>query len=155
MRILQQPLQFNLFLEGQELIHRTHLESIAKYKWKSTECCCNIAIFDLIKKCIIDCYCIYHSPVYWKLKKKNWKVNYLWNGVRRKLSLDWDPVKHFTLRSILYYCCLIIQLCLTPCNPMDCSLAGSSVHGILQARVLEWVAISSSREASQLGELPN
>lgn len=64
MRILQQPLQFNLFLEGQELIHRTHLESIAKYKWKSTECCCNIAIFDLIKKCIIDCYCIYHSPVY-------------------------------------------------------------------------------------------
>ena len=35
--------------------------------------------------------------------------------------------------------------CLTLCNPMDCSLPGSSVHGIFQARVLEWVAISFSR----------
>ena len=36
------------------------------------------------------------------------------------------------------------------CNPMDCSLPGSSVHGILQARILEWVAISFSRGSSQL-----
>ena len=35
----------------------------------------------------------------------------------------------------------IAQCCLTLCDPMDCSLPGSSVHGILQARVLEWVAI--------------
>ena len=35
--------------------------------------------------------------------------------------------------------------CLTLCNPMDCSLPGSSVHGILQARILEWVAVSFSR----------
>ena len=34
--------------------------------------------------------------------------------------------------------------CLTLCNPMDCSLPGSSIHGIFQARVLEWVAISFS-----------
>ena len=33
----------------------------------------------------------------------------------------------------------------TLCNPMDCSLPGSSVHGILQARILEWVAMPSSR----------
>ena len=39
--------------------------------------------------------------------------------------------------------CLVAQLCPTLCNPMDCSLPGSSVHGILQARILEWVAISS------------
>ena len=32
------------------------------------------------------------------------------------------------------------QLCLTLCDPMDCSLLGSFVHGILQARILEWVA---------------
>ena len=38
----------------------------------------------------------------------------------------------------------VAQLCLTLCNPMDCSLPGSSLHGILQARVLEWVAISFS-----------
>ena len=35
------------------------------------------------------------------------------------------------------------------CNPMDCSPPGSSVHGILQARILEWVAISFSRRSSQ------
>ena len=36
-----------------------------------------------------------------------------------------------------------------PCNPMDCNLPGSSVNGILQARILEWVAISISRRSSQ------
>ena len=36
------------------------------------------------------------------------------------------------------------QPCLTPSDPMDCSLRGSSVHGIFQARVLEWVAIAFS-----------
>ena len=36
------------------------------------------------------------------------------------------------------------QLCLTLCDPMDCSLPGFSIHGILQARTLEWVAISFS-----------
>ena len=41
------------------------------------------------------------------------------------------------------------QSCLTLCNPMDCSLPGSSLHGILQARVLEWVAISFSRGSSR------
>lgn len=38
-----------------------------------------------------------------------------------------------------------LQLCLTICDPMDCSPPGSSVHGILQARILEWVVISFSR----------
>ena len=41
------------------------------------------------------------------------------------------------------------QSCPTLCNPMDYSLPGSSVHGILQARILEWVAISFSRGSSQ------
>ena len=38
----------------------------------------------------------------------------------------------------------VAQLCLTPSDPMDCSLPGSSVHGIFQARVLEWGAIAFS-----------
>ena len=38
------------------------------------------------------------------------------------------------------------QLCLTLCDPMDYSRPGSSVHGILQARRLEWVVVSFSRE---------
>ena len=44
--------------------------------------------------------------------------------------------------------CLVAQSCLTLCDPRDCSLPGSSVHGILQARILDWVAISSSRGSS-------
>ena len=43
----------------------------------------------------------------------------------------------------------VAQLCLTLCDPMDCSPPGSSVHGILQARILEWVPISSSRGSSR------
>ena len=39
----------------------------------------------------------------------------------------------------------VTQSCLTLCNPMDCSLPGSSAHGIFQSRVLEWVAISFSK----------
>ena len=39
-------------------------------------------------------------------------------------------------------CVLVTQSCLTFCDPMDCSPPGSSVHGILQARILEWAAIS-------------
>ena len=47
----------------------------------------------------------------------------------------------------------VAQLCLTPSDPMDCSLPGSSVHGIRQARVLEWVAIAfSSMPARAPGE---
>ena len=45
--------------------------------------------------------------------------------------------------------CLIAQLCPTLCNPMDCSPPSSSVHGILQERILEWVAMPSSRGSSQ------
>ena len=42
----------------------------------------------------------------------------------------------------------LAQSCPTLCDPMDCSLPGSSIHGIFQARVLEWVAISFSRGSS-------
>ena len=42
----------------------------------------------------------------------------------------------------------VTQLCPTLCNSMDCSLSGSSIHGIFQARVLEWIAISFSRGSS-------
>ena len=41
-----------------------------------------------------------------------------------------------------------LQLCLTLCDPMDCSLPGSSVHGIFQARILEWVAMPFSKGSS-------
>ena len=45
--------------------------------------------------------------------------------------------------------CLAAQSCLSLCDPIDCSLPGSSVHGILQTRILQWVAMPSS------GDLPD
>ena len=46
-------------------------------------------------------------------------------------------------------CCIVAKSCPTLCDPMDCKLPGSSVHGILRARILEWVAIPSP------GDLPH
>ena len=43
---------------------------------------------------------------------------------------------------------LVSESCMTLCDPMNCSLQGSSVHGIFQARILEWVVISFSRGSS-------
>ena len=48
--------------------------------------------------------------------------------------------KHISLKRKLKVS--VTWSCATLCDPMDCSLAGSSAHGILQARILEWVAIS-------------
>ena len=44
---------------------------------------------------------------------------------------------------------LVTQSCLTLCEPMDCSLSSSSVHRILQAKILEWVASAFSRGSSR------
>ena len=52
--------------------------------------------------------------------------------------------------SIRMHAWWVIQSCLTLCDPMDCSLPGSSVHGILQAGILEWVATSFPRGSSRL-----
>ena len=48
---------------------------------------------------------------------------------------------------IFFIVVLVAQLCLTLCDPMDGSPPGSSVHGIFQARILEWVAISFSNNS--------
>ena len=59
------------------------------------------------------------------------------------------PVGSPHLRFSVSVYVLVTQSCPTLCDPMDCSPPGSSVHGILQARILEWVAISSSRGSSR------
>ena len=60
-----------------------------------------------------------------------------------------NAVLYFILfNSIGFCCCLATESCLTLWDPMDCSPPGSSIHGLLQATVLEWVAISSSRGSS-------
>ena len=49
---------------------------------------------------------------------------------------------------------LVAQSCPSPCDPMDCSPSGPSVHGLLQASLLEWVAISFSEDLPNPGIKP-
>ena len=65
------------------------------------------------------------------------------SGKTHRLSHDL-PIK-VNLFDFPKYTCSVAQSCWTLCRPMDCSPTGSSVHGIFQARILEWVAISFSR----------
>ena len=59
---------------------------------------------------------------------------------------------HFS--NVCVHACLGTQSCPTLCDPTDSSPPGSSVHGIFQARILEWVAMPSSRESSDPGIKP-
>ena len=73
------------------------------------------------------------------------------NGSCLPLSSEcWTQCLTLTRRSVNVYVCVCThaQSCLTLCNLMDCSLTGSSVRGISQARILGWVATLSSRGSS-------
>ena len=60
--------------------------------------------------------------------------------------IDMNPP---TAECLQYSCCAHAQSCLTLCDPLDWSPPGSSVHGIFEARILEWASISYSRGSSQ------
>ena len=77
------------------------------------------------------CICPYIFPS-WKEFPKEWRQGITGD---KCLEVKWSE---------------IAQSCPTLCDRMDCSLPGSSVHGIFQARILEWVAISFSRGSSRL-----
>ena len=88
-----------------------------------------------------------------KFISRPWKVEEFWSGRRPPYPI---PARGNVKRcfSVCLYVCmcvcvLVAQLCLTLCDSMDCSSPGSYVHRILQARILEWVAIPFSRAASQ------
>ena len=86
-----------------------------------------------------------------EIKPVNPKGNQPWIFVRRtdveaEAPILWSP----DMRSHAWVCATLLQSCPTLCDPMDYSPPGPSVHGILQARILEWVAIPFSRRSSQL-----
>ena len=72
-------------------------------------------------------------------KKKLTKINTVWITAEKEISRVLEQEKESE----------VAQLCPTLCDPVDCNLPGSSVHGILQAKILEWIAISFSRGSSQ------
>ena len=63
--------------------------------------------------------------------------------------LEWLQNTHAHIHA-----CLVTQSCLTLCDPMDCGLPVSSAHGILQARILEWVIMPSSGNFPDPGNEP-
>ena len=74
---------------------------------------------------------------------------YIW-GIKKRIVLcvaqgHFLPIFFFRACESESVSCLVLS---NSCDPMNYSLPGSSVHGILQARILEWVAISSSRGSS-------
>ena len=69
----------------------------------------------------------------------------------KELTKKWDTtvLRMAYVQNTDYSVSEVTQSCPTLCYPMDCSLPGSSVHGIFQAIVLEWIAISFSRGSFQ------
>ena len=79
----------------------------------------------------------WHAAVHGVTKSQTWLSNWTATGLYIYSPWWW------------WWWCEVTQSCPTLCDPMDCSSPGSSIHGILQARILEWVAISFSRGSSQ------
>ena len=70
-----------------------------------------------------------------------------WFAISFSKAWKWKVKSESEVAQVVYL--KVTQSCPTPSDPMDCSLPGSSIHGIFQARILEWVAISFSRGSSQ------
>ena len=82
----------------------------------------------------------------WRAPVEGHKIIYIKNGI----SDNTMNIFSLALCSVLTVCvCVHTQLYPKLCNPMDCSLLGPSLHRILQAKILEWVAISYTRGSFQ------
>jgi len=81
----------------------------------------------------------WHAAVHGAAKSQTWLSH--WTELTVPQT---NPTKMFPPTASCW-CCLVTKLCPTHCNPMDCSPPSSTVRGISQARMLEWVAISFSR----------
>ena len=100
------------------------------------------------QNCHMDSCCIFRTT--WERKLQHLLITYL--VLNNVPSIVPDTCLIFFFVSPFDCCvhvCSVFQLCLTLCDLMDCGLPCSSVHGILQAKILERVAISSFRGSSQ------
>ena len=105
---------------------------------------------------ILHKHTVTHSPIA-SLTLLSLTSSQVYSRLLNSDALNWLRHIHYflILVSPLFVnliCVLVTQLCLTLWDPMDCSPPGSSVPGILQARILEWVAIPCSRGSSWPGD---
>ena len=80
-----------------------------------------------------------------------------WETEKDQEVIPWSAQKEAEVSPLKLGCavlCLVAQSCTTLCDPLNCSLPGSSVHGILQGSILEWVAMPSSRDLPDPGIEP-
>ena len=118
-----------------------HLKS-ASYVSKTPQC--HVSLDFLVAHCtqciLLPCWKIIPLPItYFILLQLSWQEILLTSeSLKMTLAYTWHLVKWSE----------VAQPCPTLCDPRDCSLQGSTVHGIFQARVLEWVAITFSRGSS-------
>ena len=96
-----------------------------------------------LQRSLVSCSTCYQT--------KHFQTCFLWDCLFMRLSpvLDcWTLRRRRNDFLLLHMYGSAAQSCLTLCDAVDCSLPGSSVHGILLARILEWVVMPSSRESS-------
>ena len=89
----------------------------------------------------LNIYKHYISNLPRSLRTHHWELRNHW--IRQNFTLD--RISPWSYRKLQVVCA---QSCPTLCDPLNCSLPGSSIRGILQARIMEWVAISFSRGSS-------
>ena len=125
----------------------------------------NSFFFDREYVCVLCTLNIASSQVFWKKQCKEcttlekgsmdkmvslvFQVHYCLFFFFALLSCTPFVENIYFLIGCCFVLCLDAQSCPTRCDPIDCSLPGSFVRGILQARILEWVAMPSSRGSSQ------
>ena len=139
-----------------ETLLHCELWSICNKRWQMSEWAI-LKAFDCAKKTGKDFFRCKREEllcgIFWGLKwKTGYNLDFYAFSSRNWPSTCFQPVSFFPplFELFLSRWSMQTQLSLTLWGPRYCSLPGSSVHGILQARILEWVAISSSRGSSRL-----
>ena len=92
-----------------------------------------------------------HQNSHCQILYKEPKLERVWRNEKHPSSMLECQLGTPTMETVCMYA-KSLQSCLTLYDPMDCNLPDSSIHGILQSRILEWIPMPSSRGASPLGD---
>ena len=125
---------------------------LLNHGWKKCIALNNLSWCLIYKHLSLTCVSFFRAPVSTapiSSMKNQWLIHTMKTYSKRDVTerLSWSP--SFKIPTGKDVHAKSSQSCPALCDPIDCSPPGSSVHGILQARTLEWVAISSSRGSSQ------